>query len=279
MQQADQGVVKAVEQKLGIGQEGQGGEQGGGPQEAGGGGGEQGGGPQQAGGEQGGPQQANESQQGQEGGKQGEGDQKKDKVDGKVKDPLDKVLGKDKCEKCDKESKADKAKECEHKDKSKKVDKTDGIDKADKAKQKDKAGEAAAAEGATKPKEVAGAANASLRAREWKNDLVFLHEVQPGPADRSYGVQVAKLAGLPPSVVERARVMLETLEQGERDGTGGAKGLVDDLPLFAAIPVAPPAPKAGPSPVAERLAAIHPDELTPREALDLLYELKALTET
>ena len=127
--------------------------------------------------------------------------------------------------------------------------------------------------------DLAGAANASLRAREWKNDLVFLHEVQPGPADRSYGVQVAKLAGLPPSVVERARVVLETLEQGERDGTGGAKGLVDDLPLFAAIPVAPPAPKAGPSPVAERLAAIHPDELTPREALDLLYELKALTET
>ena len=124
-----------------------------------------------------------------------------------------------------------------------------------------------------------GVDNATIAVKEWEGEVIFLHEVRKGAADRSYGVQVAKLAGLPPSVVERARVVLETLEQGERDGTGGAKGLVDDLPLFAAIPAAPPAPKAGPSPVAERLAAIHPDELTPREALDLLYELKALTET
>ena len=124
-----------------------------------------------------------------------------------------------------------------------------------------------------------GVDNATIAVKEWEGEVIFLHEVRKGAADRSYGVQVAKLAGLPPSVVERARVVLETLEQGERDGTGGAKGLVDDLPLFAAIPAPAPAPKVRPSPVTERLADVHPDELTPREALDLLYELKALTET
>ena len=124
-----------------------------------------------------------------------------------------------------------------------------------------------------------GVDNATIAVKEWEGEVIFLHEVRKGAADRSYGVQVAKLAGLPASVVERARVVLETLEQGERDGGGGAKGLVDDLPLFAAIPAPAPAPAARPSPVAERLSEIHPDELTPREALDLLYELKALTET
>ncbi len=122
-----------------------------------------------------------------------------------------------------------------------------------------------------------GVDNATIAVKEWEGEVIFLHEVHKGAADRSYGVQVAKLAGLPPSVVERARVVLETLEQGERDGSGGAHGLVDDLPLFAAAPA--PAPVAVASPVTERLSDVHPDELTPREALDLLYELKSLSET
>ncbi|PIE08285.1 MAG: DNA mismatch repair protein MutS [Rhodobacterales bacterium] len=126
-----------------------------------------------------------------------------------------------------------------------------------------------------------GVDNATITVKEWEGEVIFLHEVRKGAADRSYGVQVAKLAGLPPSVVERARIVLETLEQGEREGSGGAKGLVDDLPLFATTPT-PPATSPSPaitSPVIQRLSEIHPDELTPREALDLLYELKSLTET
>ncbi len=124
-----------------------------------------------------------------------------------------------------------------------------------------------------------GVDNATIAVKEWEGEVIFLHEVHKGAADRSYGVQVAKLAGLPASVVDRARVVLETLEQGERDGSGGAHGLVDDLPLFAAAPAPAPVATAGPSPVTERLSEIHPDELTPREALDLLYELKSISET
>ncbi|MCB1336294.1 MAG: DNA mismatch repair protein MutS [Maritimibacter sp.] len=125
-----------------------------------------------------------------------------------------------------------------------------------------------------------GVDNATIAVKEWEGEVIFLHEVHKGAADRSYGVQVAKLAGLPASVVDRARVVLESLEKGEREGTGAAKGLVDDLPLFAASVVASrpaAAPAKGPSPLEEKLAGIHPDELTPREALDLMYELKALS--
>ena len=86
-----------------------------------------------------------------------------------------------------------------------------------------------------------------MAVREWQGEVVFLHEVQDGAADRSYGVQVARLAGLPAAVVERARVVLEALERGEREGGGKAKALVDDLPLFAARRAAgaapPPAPR------------------------------------
>jgi DNA mismatch repair protein MutS len=109
--------------------------------------------------------------------------------------------------------------------------------------------------------------------------VIFLHEVRKGAADRSYGVQVARLAGLPASVIERARVVLDALEKGEREGGAARKALVDDLPLFSAVARAPapaPAPK-GPSAVEERLAGVHPDELTPRAALELVYALKALT--
>lgn len=120
-----------------------------------------------------------------------------------------------------------------------------------------------------------GVENATVTVKEWEGEVIFLHEVQKGAADRSYGVQVAQLAGLPPAVVERARVVLEALEKGEREGPA-QKALIDDLPLFAATPAPSPAPAKGSSEVEDRLNEILPDELTPREALDLLYELKAL---
>ena len=120
-----------------------------------------------------------------------------------------------------------------------------------------------------------GVANATVSVKEWEGEVVFLHEVRMGTADRSYGVQVARLAGLPQSVVDRARVVLEALEKGEREGGGRRAAIVDDLPLFAAAtPAPPPAPKQ--SAVEERLRAIHPDTLSPRAALDLLYDLRAL---
>jgi DNA mismatch repair protein MutS len=110
-----------------------------------------------------------------------------------------------------------------------------------------------------------------VRAREWKGDLVLLHEVAAGAADRSYGIAVAKLAGLPPAVVARARSVLAKLEAG-RDATGGIAAGLDDLPLFAAAAE----PEHGPDPLAAALEAIDPDRLTPREALEKLYELKRL---
>ena len=110
--------------------------------------------------------------------------------------------------------------------------------------------------------------NLSMRAREWNGDLVFLHEAAPGAADRSYGVQVARLAGVPPAVVARARDVLARLESEK-----AAPARLEELPLFA---VAEPAAPAGPSPVELALDQIEPDDLTPREALEQLYRLKGL---
>ncbi|MGB3246667.1 MAG: DNA mismatch repair protein MutS [Sulfitobacter sp.] len=118
-----------------------------------------------------------------------------------------------------------------------------------------------------------GVDNATVAVKEWEGEVVFLHEVRKGAADRSYGVQVAQLAGLPDSVIARARVVLEALEKGEREGGATQKTLIDDLPLFSVNPAPVSAPK-GKSAVEEKLAVILPDELTPREALDLLYQLK-----
>jgi DNA mismatch repair protein MutS len=114
-----------------------------------------------------------------------------------------------------------------------------------------------------------------VRAREWKGDLVLLHEVAEGAADRSYGIAVARLAGLPPAVVARARSVLAKLEAG-RDATGGIAAGLDDLPLFAAASAAsePPA-----DPLIEAITAIDPDTLTPRQALEALYRLKALAQS
>jgi DNA mismatch repair protein MutS len=108
-----------------------------------------------------------------------------------------------------------------------------------------------------------------VRAREWKGDLVLLHEVADGAADRSYGIAVAKLAGLPPTVVARAKAVLAKLEAG-RDATGGIAAGLDDLPLFAATAE----PEVAPDPLGDAVAAVDPDALTPREALEALYRLK-----
>ena len=113
-----------------------------------------------------------------------------------------------------------------------------------------------------------GASNASLRAKEWDGDLVFLHDVRPGAADKSYGVQVAKLAGLPPVAVARAREVLNKLEadhDGQKDSLGA-------LPLFTS---APPPAKTKPSEIEEALKGLDANYLSPRAALDLIYDLKA----
>ena len=120
-----------------------------------------------------------------------------------------------------------------------------------------------------------GVENATVAVKEWKGDVIFLHEVRRGSADRSYGVQVARLAGLPPSVVARAKVVLEALEKGEREGGMTRKAIIDDLPLFS---VRPTPFKCDPkeSAVEGRLRSILPDDLTPKEALSLVYELRDL---
>ena len=117
--------------------------------------------------------------------------------------------------------------------------------------------------------------NATIAVREWEGEIIFLHEVKQGAADRSYGVQVAQLAGLPESVVERARSVLDALEKGDRESGSKTETMFEDLPLFAT-----PAPQATIratqlSPVEDALADVHPDELTPMEALKLVYKLKA----
>ncbi|MGB3314115.1 MAG: DNA mismatch repair protein MutS [Albidovulum sp.] len=123
-----------------------------------------------------------------------------------------------------------------------------------------------------------GVENATVAVKEWEGEVIFLHEVRKGAADRSYGVQVARLAGLPSAVVERAKVVLEALEKGEREGGTRKHTLIDDLPLFSAAPVVPPRPAKGPSELEERLAALHPDEMTPLNALSALYELRGFLE-
>ncbi|WP_316013359.1 DNA mismatch repair protein MutS [Roseobacter sp. HKCCA0434] len=120
-----------------------------------------------------------------------------------------------------------------------------------------------------------GVSNATVAVREWEGDVIFLHEVRAGAADRSYGVQVGRLAGLPPAVVERARAVLEILEEGEREAGGKAQTLIDDLPLFA-VPAPTPKVETKASEVEARLAEVMPDGLTAKEALDLIYELKEL---
>jgi DNA mismatch repair protein MutS len=115
----------------------------------------------------------------------------------------------------------------------------------------------------------------TMRVKEWQGDVVFLHEVAPGAADRSYGIHVARLAGLPAAAVERAEEVLKRLEQGEQ--SGAVAELATDLPLFASAPKRAREPREpGPSELEQALAGVSPDELSPREALEALYRLKAL---
>jgi DNA mismatch repair protein MutS len=109
----------------------------------------------------------------------------------------------------------------------------------------------------------------TMKVKEWNDTIVFLHEVTAGAADRSYGIHVAKLAGLPPAVIARAQSVLAALEEGREGHAPLAR--IDDLPLFAASGDTAP-PKA--SGVEAALAAIEPDTLTPREALEILYDLR-----
>jgi len=109
-----------------------------------------------------------------------------------------------------------------------------------------------------------------VRAREWQGDLVLLHEVAEGPADRSYGLAVAKLAGVPPEVVDRASAVLAKLEKG-REETGGLAAGLGDLPLFSA---AVQAEQQECDSLRDTLSALDVDALSPREALDMLYQLK-----
>ena len=118
-------------------------------------------------------------------------------------------------------------------------------------------------------------ANVTMRVKEWEGDVVFLHEVARGAADRSYGVQVARLAGLPAAVVERAREVLNLLEEGQ--GSGKTAGLVDDLPLFNATVSREPVRQTARDDVKAALEALNPDEMTPIQALETLYRLKKLS--
>jgi DNA mismatch repair protein MutS len=118
--------------------------------------------------------------------------------------------------------------------------------------------------------ELEAAGNCSLKAREWKGELVFLHEVGPGAADRSYGIEVARRAGLPGVALKRAKTILDRLES-----EGAPAAALADLPLFA---VAEPAAPALPSALEERLGEVDADNLSPRDALDLVYALKRLAD-
>jgi DNA mismatch repair protein MutS len=127
-------------------------------------------------------------------------------------------------------------------------------------------------------RKLSGVANVTMDITDWQDEIVFLHKVKPGAASRSYGIQVAKLAGLPQPVLNRAKQVLALLEKGDRRPKDSG-GVLDDLPLFAAArPQSNPAAKTE-SPIETALAAILPDELTPKAALEKLYELKALAVT
>ena len=126
---------------------------------------------------------------------------------------------------------------------------------------------------------LADVANATVDVKEWHDEIVFLHKVRPGAADRSYGIQVAKLAGLPRAVTERASQVLELLEKAEaKKGAGAGLGAgLDDLPLFAAArPRGPSVGRVGPSPVEAALDGLEADSLSPKAALEALYRLKGL---
>ena len=115
----------------------------------------------------------------------------------------------------------------------------------------------------------------TMRVKEWEGDVIFLHEISAGAADRSYGIHVAKLAGLPETVIRRAEQVLVALEQGEQSSR--VTKLKNDLPLFAAMAEPPQARENRRSEVESCVASINPDEMSPRDALEFLYKLKKIT--
>ncbi len=122
---------------------------------------------------------------------------------------------------------------------------------------------------------LADVANATIEVKEWQDEIVFLHKMRKGAADRSYGIQVAKLAGLPRSVVERAGQVLAVLEKSDSQRKAGGAATLDDLPLFAAARPKSKSVSAGePSAAEQALDELNPDELTPKAALEALYLLK-----
>ena len=112
-----------------------------------------------------------------------------------------------------------------------------------------------------------------MKVREWQGEIVFLHQVVDGAADRSYGVHVARLAGLPAAVIARAQQLLSEMEAGGH-GVIDAERLAGELPLFTQDFSAEP--PAAADPLRDRLETLNPDLLAPREALELLYELREL---
>jgi DNA mismatch repair protein MutS len=124
-------------------------------------------------------------------------------------------------------------------------------------------------------KSLSRVSNVTMKVREWEGEVVFLHEVGPGAADRSYGIQVARLAGLPEPVLARARQVLTVLEQRSAGTASSSQkaSVLDDLPLFAHQPVSRPVEK---DPVHSALDAVRPDEMTPKQAIEALYELKKI---
>jgi len=123
---------------------------------------------------------------------------------------------------------------------------------------------------------LAEVANVTMDVREWQDEIVFLHKVKPGAADRSYGIQVAKLAGLPTPVLDRAREVLALLEKSD-GGKNTNNNTLDELPLFAVTRAqSPAAAPHGPSAIDRALDELNPDDMSPRSALDALYRLKTL---
>jgi DNA mismatch repair protein MutS len=118
------------------------------------------------------------------------------------------------------------------------------------------------------------AANATVEVKEWRDEIVFLYRVVPGAADRSYGIHVAKLAGLPGAVLARASEVLTELEKA--DGRPKPSDLASDLPLFSAAKGVSPAQAPLQSPLEATVGALRPDAMTPREALEAIYTLKGL---
>jgi DNA mismatch repair protein MutS len=114
----------------------------------------------------------------------------------------------------------------------------------------------------------------TMKVMEWQGEVKFLHEIAAGAADRSYGIHVAQLAGVPQAAIKRAEEVLKTLEQGEQ--ASALTRLADDLPLFAATAAPEPRKLSEPSAAEDALRAVNPDELSPKEALEVLYKLRGL---